>query len=184
MQSVSPTGTTGTSASDREYEPLGGDLQNDELAELVSLRGTIQSFVNEDPADGNQDEAGTYGGEAEIGINLDGPERAMSDQRDPNYTDDSPAILALLTAGTGTVPFVDSSAGAGGGGGSPSQNVAINFREHFGSGPFLDKSDSITLRTVVQAQNTVLQVNTEAYWQLGYRVYEIESQRPTFALGD
>lgn len=185
MQAFEVSGDAADQASTRLYEPLGGNLQNDELAELVSIRGTLQCEVNEDPAEGNQSEAGTYGGQAEIGINTTGDERATSDMRDPNFGDeDSPAILYILQTGTGTSPFVDTSAGAGGGGGSPQQNGDFNFRDHFGTGPFLDKADEISVRTEVESKNTVLDVVAEAYWILGYRVYEIESQRPTFGAGD
>lgn len=184
MIAVSASGSSGSTAADREYEPLGGDLQNDELAELVSIRGTLQAEVNEDPAEGSQSEAGTYGAQAELGINLDGEERPTSDQRDVNFTDDTPASLAILQTGTGTAPFVDTSTGAGGGGGSPNQNVVLNLRDHFGTGPFMDKADGITVRTEVESKNNILNTQGEAYWQLGYRVYEIESQRPTFGAGD
>lgn len=180
MVAVEPQGDVGGQASDREYEPLGGDLQNDELAELVHIWGSLQV----DASDGDptvQDQPNSIGGQAEVSVNLDGAERPTSDQRDVNYGDeDSPAVLGIMQTGTGVGAF----SGTGGGGGAPNDDFYLNLREIFGTGPFFDKADDISVRTEVVADNFTPQIQAEAYWHLGYRVYEIESQRPTFGAGD
>lgn len=182
VQSVSPSGSaSGDDASDRSYDILGGDLQHDEVAMLGNIRCVLFAEVTESPADDSQDEAGTFGAKSELGINIDGVERATSDQRDPNYGDeDNPGIVAVLGTGSSAVPFVDTSAGAGGGGGAPHDRLDVNFIDWYGSGPFCDKSDNITVRTEISNQNTVVEVTAQAYFTIGWLVYEVDDIRPTF----
>jgi hypothetical protein len=178
---VSPSGDTGDNSSDRSYEVLGGDLQHDEVAMLANIRAVLVTEVTESPAADSQDEAGAYGGKAELGINIDGSERFTSDQRDLNFGDeDNPGILSVLATGSSSTPFVDTSAGAGGGGGAPHDRQEINFMELYGSGPFLDKADDLTVRVESNAQNSVVEITSTVWWTLGFLVYEMENVRPTF----
>lgn len=182
VQSVSPSGdATGDSASDRSYDILGGDLQHDEVAMLANVRAVLATEITSSPADDSQDEAGTFGGKAELGVNIDGTERATSDQRDPNYGDeDNPGIISVMQTGSSSTPFVDTSAGAGGGGGAPHDRHEIDFLDWYGSGPYLDKSDNLTIRVEVSNQNTVAEVTSQAYYTLGFYVLEVDDIRPTF----
>jgi hypothetical protein len=181
-QNVVPAGTTSDDASSRSYEVLGGDLQHDEVAMLANLRAVVATEVTGNPATENQDEAGAVGGKAELGVNITGDERATSDQRDPNYGDeDNPGILSIMTTGSAGVPFVDTSASAGGaGGGGLVDRHQVDFMAMYGAGPYLDKSDDLTTRVETLSQNAVVETTTQAYYQLGWLVVEMENVRPTF----
>jgi hypothetical protein len=177
---ISPLGDDSDGADERQYEPLGGDLMNNELAELVGFERSFGVDIVE--VDTEQSQQNFYGGKAELSINTDGDERLTSDNRNPAFfSEDGPEFLDVAAPGVSVGPFVNSAAGAGGGGGGGfTSDKVVNYQEMTGGGPFLDKADNLSIRVEAEADNCLHHIQAVVYYKLYWRVYEMENSRPTF----
>lgn len=177
---ASPAGTTDDAADERFYEVLGGDLQPDQLAELVGFeRGIGIDMVDHDTS---QSQHGTMGVQAELGINTDGSQRLTSDNRDPSwFTEDGPEYIDVTPQSTMWVGYNDASAGiSGAGGGFNINEKQVWYRDHMDHGPFLDAADDLSIRVEVDAENCLHQLEGQVFYKLYWAVHRQENARPSF----
>jgi hypothetical protein len=177
---VSPLGTVGDGADERFYEVLGGDLQPDQLAELVGFERSLGIDVIEH--DTSQAQHGTMGAQCELGVNTDSEQRLSSDQRDPSwFTEDGPEYLDVSAQSTAWVAYNDSAVGiSGAGGGFNIAEKQVWYRDHMDHGPFLDAADDLSIRVEADAQNCLHHIEAQVFYKLYWAVHRVENARPSF----
>lgn len=62
-----------------------------------------------------------------------------------------------------------------------SEQRQYNFREELGSGPYMDRTDDLSIHLELEAQGQTGPVEAEIYYVLYWNVQEIEGQRQRFA---
>lgn len=208
QNNVPGAGQGNTAESDQilEYEPISDrGIDSDELAELLGFRSvhTLQAtnFPDTDAIGPN-----TVYGEAELGINLSNDEfpsqsnannggtRVIDEAGDgtgvvvdvSNY--EEPGVLDTVSLGTSSSFYddqlLDASASLGGGSdGVEEARSQFFFRDHLGTGPFVDRTDDLTLHheaasvSIPESQDTVLESAYIMYWD----VHEMPEGRASFA---
>lgn len=201
----SSTNPEGEYALERSFDVTTQGLDRNELAELVAMRRQGLAITYDKSGGGaDQAEGGnmkTFGG---LGINISGNEWLWRGQEESSVPSgeqksDSEAVPQERydTDGSGDLDFteryldsderglLDSWAGAAGTGNDNSYGVVvgdfwINFRETFGSGPFLDATDDVDTYLFIEAEN--MEDSAEAYqvYQLYWKIHEAEDSRPIF----
>lgn len=190
----------GTGGSEWDYitEPLDQNgIDNDEVAELVYYKRTLSMYVRQDGTVGSND--GSAKGEFGFGINLpnadahllnltgDGvtldPNEVNADQGDflVNSVDD-PGILDSETVAV-TRDKANTTDGVGAGAEYSEPTIwELNMRDAFGRGPFLDRSDDLSL--FVEINNYGIdnaRVDIAVDIKLVWDVHEVDGGRASLA---
>lgn len=183
-------------------QPLSGrGLDSDELAELVAYR--IYVLLESDQIDGTtQTQTGAINGEASVGINLTKDEHvAQAFVNAP--TSESESVEFDAGDGTGTVQsfnydepgqlyaaensvspdISDPTGGAGGAGqmAALSDSGLVNMRDNFGSGPYVDKTDDITIFTELDHDNVVTASSIKVVCRFYWNVEQLPEGRASFS---
>jgi len=181
-------------------------IDSDELAELVAMYRSVSLYASAE-ADNQQEFVATANGEFNIGINLSGEEELPTEATTENPTTEfvettdtnsggnvstfnfnDPGVLDFGTMAVkpGLIPGIDTvvadtPSGASSGTKSAELNRFIDFRETFGSGPYLDRTDDISLQVEVgneeNAGRAQLELITIMYWD----VHEMPEGRASYA---
>lgn len=170
-----------------EIDPVGGILGRDELAELVALSAAPWIFLG--GTDTQVEGHGRYqlGTEPQVRFNHGGfgSGSASNDEieildytgaTDPDgqlsgyVTEDVESDVWLQTQPHNHGPLYDTTSGAGAGGTNHMPHLHINFRDHFGTGPVLDRHDHIyevmNLESVGTVEECALYRNVTMYWDV------------------
>jgi len=184
--------------AEARYEVTGPQgLSHDEVAELAVMTFHATHGV-EDQDTTTDTEPGTSRGRFIIGIDTDRDDSVAigggtpdadaevtgggTSGGTPDITADhstNPAVLeeAQLQAMVG---FNDTVTGTGGGSSNSQLARIVNFRELFGTGPFLDSTDEMHIASQINhdqvSGDTNLRITGRWYW----RIHELESSRPRF----
>jgi len=178
-------------------------IDSDEIAELVAM-----SRVFHLQAEDTQDVSapGTLKGEVDLGINLSegefatqaGANNPTTEVNDPdqvggnfqpengdlfryaNY--EEPGVLDSCFGSIGS-GFDDAATGKGGGtGGAATFERFINFRQNFGSGPYVDRTDDLTFHIEISLDNFDNGKGTvQAIYVLYWDVEQMPEGRASFA---
>lgn len=174
-----------------EFPVTARGLDNDELAELVYLRASIDLGIN---SVGDQTTRNAFEVLSDWGANLSGSEFSGADPDLENFdVDDSGTddfrrffdssdevgqwISEAMRAGIG---FRDTANSVGANETTDRVQVEIDFRDIFGSGPFLDSTDDITNRIAFIARNAIDSATLDQRLVLGYNVQTVEGTRAAF----
>lgn len=182
---LSSTEDSATAEIFKNFDPVSDrGLDSDEIAELVGMyRKATLRFGNVD----GQSFGNSMFAEGSLGVNIAGESEEFSSLSanaptaervdvtpDPDTADsflsrfasiDEPGILDGTSIG-GSLPYID----GGGAGGSGQQEVTerwFNFRDTFGSGPFLDATDDLTLFQELEVNEVI----DQAEFELAYILY-------------
>lgn len=176
-------------------DPLDGDLDANEVAELVYYQRRVSMNVNQDGSE--LGDASSARGEFGFGINLpnidshllnrtnDGdtlqPNDGGSGQMPVNTVDDA-GILDAVTVSVAH-SFEDTSQGTGAGAeySEPAERE-IQFGQIFGHGPYVDRTDELSLGAEINnygIENGRVDLHMDV--QLAFATYEVEGGRAEFA---
>lgn len=177
-----------------QFEPVSDrGLDSDELAELVGWRRNITAkIVQEDEA--SQTFVGDGQIEVGLGINLTEGEFAEQSGRNfgareiqatadqtivaNNYSE--PGVLDTH-ASSPTTGFISGTEGAGGSGTNVTDTESQFYPDYLGSGPYVDRTDDITLHLEAQSVSVVGRIILEAHYILYWNVEEMPEGRASFA---
>lgn len=176
-------------------------IDSDELAELVAMYRSVNVKVFAEQ-EGGQAEPGSIRAEGAMGINLGpdelptrtsaGGEDVTNDPATVPINDQTGGKLFLtnyeepgvLDVHRTTSKLGFEGAGGGGGGNVPGLSERfINFRDNFGTGPFLDRTDDLSLQLEITEKNAAPEVDMEVevsyflYWD----IHEQPEGRASFA---
>jgi len=173
-------------------------IDNDELAELVTMYRTFDMV--DLTADATQTEIGHVEAEAGIGINLgqnEHPTQAAGTgptNEERNLVVDSPNVTqnqgsnysepgALdATSGYIDVGFNEVADGTGGpGSGGVVNERFIDFRDVYGSGPYVDATDDISVNLELECFNYNGTATVESTYILAWNISEMPEGRASFA---
>ncbi len=184
----------------RLFEPVyAGGLDSDELAELVAMYRVVQ--VEGDRPEGllnDQDQAPAIRAESDIGINLNSDSEIPSQiatnaptaVEDPADEDDVDSVVqsasinepgALDTTAVSASPAFRSATGSGTGNTAMTTERFINFDEKFGSGPYVDRTDDISVFQEVNTIDNGSNVELNSIYYLYWSVEEMPEGRASFA---
>lgn len=187
-----------------EFEPVSDrGLDSDELAELVGFYRQV-AVIAANEADNAQSFVASLTGEVGMGINLSLGEFAeQSNSTGPgngervrefsngyidknNYSEPGVLDSVRLSPTNGFIagdgdPLLGSGAGAGGGGSNVQADREMFFPDKLGSGPFVDRTDDITVHTECEFADFVGTLNVEVAYILYWRVHEMPEGRASFA---
>lgn len=173
-------------------------IDTDEVAELVAMRRHVSAAYNAEA--GVQTELNSVEVEADLGINLGQSEvPANANQESPTTSDrrlikepdnlvaarganyDEPGALdsTKVIAGGSFNELADGTGGASDPG--KVQESMINFRHQFGSGPYIDQTDDLTVFLEVEGFNTNGLAIGESTYELYWDVHEMPEGRASFA---
>lgn len=174
-------------------------IDSDELAELVAMRRwfNVKSFGEQDAT---QTEPGSVTVEADLGANLspqelatrttDGGTDVVAESQVINDQDtgslifgnyNEPGLFDSFSADA-TAGFNEIGDGTGGpGSGSRNEERFINFADEFGSGPYMDRTDDLSVHVEVSSLNAANDVEAEVYYTLYWNVQEMPEGRASFA---
>lgn len=177
-------------------------LDSDELAELVAMYRFHYVDIDDEIAE-DQNNPGAMDSESALGINLSEPEvpnqanannATAEDRRVIEATDetiinnvrgsnyDEPGALdftRLQTTSGFVVTATDN--GSGSGAGSKTSERFVNFRDAFGSGPYVDQTDDITVFIEASPNQLDAQGAVETGYTLYWNVQEMPEGRASFA---
>lgn len=190
-----------------QLEPVSNrGLDSDELAELVAMY-RVHFLDTDGVVRNNQTEAGQVDSESAIGINLSEDEfptqanannatsaerRLIENQNDlvgnprgANYSEPGALDFTRAQTTTGFYELIEGpdtsgpqgSAGAGG----VTKERFIDFRTIFGSGPYVDRTDDVSVFAELQATNVVGEPTVESGYILYWNVEEMPEGRASFA---
>jgi len=198
------TGSGGTEQVEvlDQLEPLSNrGLDSDELAELVYMRRHSAAYIDK-VTEENQTSPGELYCEHSLGINLSGPEippnananNPTSEQRTTvegspsnvtptnvrgaNYSE--PGVIDFGTV-IATSGYDEAAGGAGAGASAMAKTRELNFRQAFGSGPYVDRTDDITVFAEMNSEQNVADVSLEMTYALYWNVEEMPEGRASFA---
>lgn len=168
-----------------EYEPVYDDrgIDSNELAQLVAMYRSVSVY-----AQGNF--SGFAEGEITLGANLSAtelPTRASATGAGAEDITDS-AIEVNTNASDASLftnPFTDAGVfdatrqTLDGTSGSQAQERFLNFKENFGTGPFVDRTDDLSLGIEASSTSSVTDatVNVEVVFVLYWAVETVEGGR-------
>lgn len=172
--------TDGTSVDEEvNIEPVSQrGIDSDELAELVAMYRTASIQPASSAAAGENTEA-----ETGLGLNLSGASESPNDASSQATILDTNESGASLRVGEIDDPGVLDQVVAqvfGGTGATSTTERFVNFREVFGSGPFVDKTDDLTIYGELQPDGTN-QVKMETNYLLYWNVEEMPDGRASFS---
>jgi len=171
-------------------------LDSDELAELVAMYRSANLVIDSED-EGSQTFVGSAEVESNLGINLSGPSEFPTDlftnsSTSENLPDDGDASAFTFNENDPGVldyhamhaepGFISGTEGAGGPGQEtgPSERF-INFRDNFGSGPYLDRTDDLTVASEIETIEVTGNVKYEVIYTLYWNVEEMPEGRASFA---
>jgi hypothetical protein len=168
-----------TSKAIVKEDPTVGGLDRGEVAEIVFMR-VHESFHQRTDAGDINGEVSTLISDFQVKVNDVSNVGANGEDVDGNafevqasQTDD----LGLLYASNQVIGggFEDDTNGNGGSAGhQPATIYDIDFTDHFGGGPILDRFDEITLQSDIKGQNHVGRMTSEVRVFLYYNVLETD----------
>ena len=185
-QSFTGSNTTDVIVTKVSEQPTG-DLDRNELAELVLARLAVTTSVRDEAAD-EQSQTGNVRNDISAFINQQ--ENAQAPDELETFVDrgsptdvNQAGSVRLDNAGqlfkmnhVVHPQFLDATSGAGGGSdGGETDEYLLNFAE-LGGGPVLDRFDDIVLRSALKASNVVTQAKTEVRLQCWFKVEEFEDR--------
>lgn len=201
VQNISGSVDTGVESSDYLYdlEPVSRrGIDSDELAELVAMRRfyRVEAF---DANEGTPGSPGTILAEGSLGINLS-PEEIPTRSTIENELSDEATVVnnqsdgdlfvrnyeepGILDSWAGQVGngFEDETSATGGAAGTSAAGERfINLKHEFGSGPYLDRTDELSLNLEAERFEAQFNGEVEVYYQLFWHVSEHEDQRARFS---
>lgn len=182
-----------------EAEPVSGDLDNDEVAELVKIYRTFFARVSQ--RDEQQTQTGFLA--VEYGIALNTPNR---DQFLVNKSGDNEGRISVVDEEGGAAiadqaaseldepeqldyhidaacpTLNDTSGNVGGGGDIAIRNErTINLRDSYGTGPFVDRTDAVNLFMEVTKNNILAPCRGQIHMTLVWDVARIQDSRAKLA---
>jgi len=186
-----------------EYEPVSDrGLDSDELAELVGWRRSFNIRTSGE-ADAEQEFNGNAFGEVGLGINLSIQEFAEQSNANNGGTridfDDSqigvlagsvnnyaePGVLdsttVQITSGFQATDVDNVGYAGGAGSGSQTTEDSMFYRDKLGSGPYVDRTDDITIHGEAAKQDIAGEVVLEGHYLLYWDVQEMPEGRASFA---
>lgn len=183
-----------------EIEPVSGDLDNDEIAELVMIHRDYSMRADESASD-NQAFVGFSQGEMGLALNTPNRDQFLLNKTGNNEgqitvvdTENEDSLNAdgseldepeqLDYAAFALTPgFIDdTNEDAGGPGtGSKDEQRTVNFRDNFGHGPFVDRTDDVNIFVEVAKQDVTPTVRANVSVTLIWDVTRIENTRGTLA---
>jgi hypothetical protein len=176
-------------ATAASIEPVGpAELANDEVAELVYFRRLLDMEINV-AGDTDNQEATEHNVKGEMGVNLD-PGSGTNEQfatSDQNFGVNGISFnsdrthLDVAAIGTGSIPQNVAGGSAAGGFGVNAMERDINYRNHFGMGPFLDADDSLDFRVEAGQRNSNAGVFADYYVTFAWDISTVEGARPTLS---
>lgn len=204
---ISFNGTSDTSSEQIEVldqlDPVSNrGIDSDELAELVFMRRHAMLYID---AAANQSQVGELFAEHSFGINLGSTElppnannnnstaaprnvnedntnidSSTAQSRGANYSEPGILDFGSLACMAG---YENAATGGAGGGATNAmaKNTEINFSENFGSGPYIDRTDDLTVFAELNAENLVSDVSLETTYVLYWSVEEMPEGRASFA---
>lgn len=178
------------------YDPVSErGIDSDELAELVAMYRSAHLYVPQDENTG-QSREGAGLAEFNLGINLSGKSELPTDGFTNAPTSSEETIEngnlrrfntnepgALDHSTISVTPGFTGDTGASSSSGSAGVNVErfINFREEFGSGPYVDRTDDLTIGAEIQKFDMVSGLDLEVRYTLYWNVEEMPEGRASFA---
>lgn len=166
-------------------------LDNDELAELVYLRADLDLGVD---SVGDQTTRNFFEVVTGWGANLSGSEYVSTDndfeqfdvddsgtndfQRNSRTTDEAGQWIAESLRAT--IGFRDTGNSVGANSTTDRVQVTMDFRDLFGSGPFLDSTDDLTNRIFMNVDNAIDGARLDQRLMLVYDVQTVEGGRAAF----
>lgn len=174
-------------------------IDRDEIAELVGFRRYATAY-SKGEEEANTTQAGLILAEGDLGINLNPEELPTQNTVGSESLDtvtgadtsqkggilrgkilDAPGVLDSYTlAGTpsqGPNDNITDPAGGKGSGSFMNAERQIYLRDWFGTGPFLDATDDVTIHTEIDPTNVNTNVVTEVQYQLYWHVTEMPEGR-------
>lgn len=172
-------------------------IDSDQIAELVAMyrKATIR-YGNS----GGQSFGNSFFGEASLGVNISGESEeftslsqnaptAESQDITPGNEDandflfrvaniNEPGILDGVSIG-GSVAFLGDN-GEGGGGQQDYSERYVNFRDEFGSGPYVDRTDDLTLFEELEVNGSTSQCELEVSYILYWNTETVPEARRNF----
>lgn len=187
--------TTGDIDLIEQTEPVSDrGIDSDELAELVAFRTMLDTRIFSDNVE-DQNQLGSVEYEADVGINLQNAEL-------PSQSANNNTTAELQTFGNGEATLInysepgvldtfryveqagfdDTTNGSGGPGATSAVTPRhINYRDLLGTGPFVDRTDDLTLSVEVSKSNVLSAAQGKltfiGYWD----VHEMPEGRASFA---
>lgn len=172
-----------TDENTEEFNVTERGLDNDEIAELIAFRYDVACFSEDHENDVGssgvftlgagynlvQDEFLSY--QPDI-LNLSNTEITTKD------TDEQGQIFSSAVS-IGRNTDDDASGSAAGATGQRDAGI-VNYRDLFGSGPYLDSTDDLRIRIQGRSDPGVTAISTELRLSLYYLVGEVEGTRATF----
>jgi len=160
-----------------------GDLDRNELAEILFVRAAVNISIRDAAAD-NQSQVGNARVDFQGRIN-DAAQVSSADNVDfenqnvtgsPFSNVQNDAGRVFYTANLVAHPqFLDDTSGAGGGGDTNNVVLETDYTK-LGGGPVVDRFDDIELFQFLKATNIVTEVKCEHKTQIWYRVAEVEDR--------
>lgn len=172
-------------SSDAEQNNIEMDqyLGNDEIMELVVLDWEHNAFFRMDGSRASETEPGYAETSTTWEINSGQGEWILSDQvTDPLEDDDGHKTLDWYE--TIVYPSVQDDVNGTGAGTGPSSDTyrnAKNFREQYGTGPFVDVNDEINIRTELSTFHVSMGIDVKWHAIIQGLVYKVEGARPDLA---
>jgi len=176
-------------------------IDSDELAELVAMYRTVSITVTDEQSSG-QAEPANVAAETTLGINL-GPDELPTRTAEvgTDVTND-PATIVVNDQGEGTFavanfeepgvldvsriqakPGFEGAGGGGSGSYSTTAERSAHFQQDFGSGPYLDRTDDLSLSVEINPENIAdgLDAQVEITYILYWNVEQMPEGRASFA---
>lgn len=212
--SVNPDGPDGVTYSDHEVQHIRHDLDidetfsgstetvteefnitergldNDELAELVHF--TVRTGIIQGGQATDDPNPGFVRMESGAGFNLAGSEFLLDSPNSESITtglteftrntDEVGQVWSVQLSST--APNFDSTNGAAASDEGNILQYSIDYRDKFGSGPFLDSTDDFNSKHVVTAENLDAAMRVISIYTLVYDVQELERGRSRFGMAD
>lgn len=199
-QGGADAGTDSTFTIEYPEEDVAGGLDNDELAELVGFRRTVNTSIHR--GSGAQSAPAEAIIEASFGANLSGDEHPIGVAAEEQVLtdserdiDDSGALDIRANVGSTMEPGVfdvhvanpaigwsDATNGTGGGTDTDLETVSVNYRNLAGHGPVLDANDGLSRSEYWSMEGIGESLTLEAKYLLFWNVEEMEERRPAFGL--
>lgn len=183
-----------------QYEPVSDrGLDSDELAELVGFHRTVSVYATREE-EATTTEPGDVLAEIGLGVNLSeqefaeqsgaqqngtvvedfdegtiGQQNVVNNYSEPGVVD----TMAPITIAPSAAPTTDQDISVGGP--NVERSRTMFFSEKLGTGPFVDRTDDLTLHSEVQTINANCRAVVEVIYVLYWSVEEMPEGRASFS---
>jgi hypothetical protein len=179
------------------FEPVDNSgIDNDELAEIVMIHRHVRVEDNKATSINISDDPSRISAEYGLGINTETPNefaQNFANNLTTEEIDESPSNVSRIAVTDSTdqldfwgsttqATFSDEANGNGGPAGSLAEDTfTFNFRDHFGTGPFLDRTDELGIFHELAKRGNDGDVVLDTQLKIAYEVHDVEGGRAAFA---